>query len=460
MGDKRFEQRMSDSDALMWSIEKDPMLRSTITAVTVLDGPPDHDRIRARLEQGTRMIARLRQRPISSPFAIAPPRWMVDPNFDLDYHVRFVRAPGEGSLRDLLDMTAPLTMQGFDRARPLWELIVVDGLDGGRAGLIQKIHHCVTDGVGGVEIALMLLDTEREPAGPAPALPEAPTAEPYDPIRLIIENLAHERRRMLGIAKRTAMGLPSVLTDPIGSGRRANDIVRSALRLASPAFEPLSPLLRKRSLSCRFDTMSASLADLKAAAKRAGGRLNDAFLAAVAGGFRRYHEHHGVACAAVRLSMPISLRAKGSESLGGNQFAPVRFAMPIGIEDPVERMHMVAALVALQRAEPALAFTDSLSGLFNRLPTTLVTSVFGGMLKGIDCTVSNVPGLPFECFLGGSRIEAQHAMGPLAGAAVNLTLLSYVDSVYVGVVTDPAAVADPEVFVACLEEGFAEVLKS
>ena len=117
MGELRFENRMSDTDALMWGIEKDPLLRSTIVAVSILDQAPDRDRLVERIERSTRMITRLRQRVVSPPFSVAPPRWVVDPNFDINYHLRFLNAPGAGTMRDLLDLAAPIGMQGFDRAR-------------------------------------------------------------------------------------------------------------------------------------------------------------------------------------------------------------------------------------------------------------------------------------------------------------------------------------------------------
>ncbi len=176
MAEIRFGNRMSDSDALMWRIEKDPQLRSTITAVCVFDREPDRDRVLERFERASRVIPRLRQRVVSAPLSPAPPRWVVDPDFDLRYHLRWVRAPGEGTLRDLLDLAEPLAMQGFDRARPLWEFTVVEGLAGGRSGLVQKVHHSVTDGVGGMELAASLLDLERDPEGGPPAAADAPEA--------------------------------------------------------------------------------------------------------------------------------------------------------------------------------------------------------------------------------------------------------------------------------------------
>ena len=458
MTESRFEHRMSDSDALMWTIEKDPLLRSTIMAVALLDQAPDHARLRDKIERGLRMIPRLRQRAAAPPFRVAPPQWVVDPHFDLDYHLRHVRCPGEGSLRDLLDLAAPLAMQGFDRARPLWEFTVVEGMADGRAALIQKVHHSVTDGVGGMELALMLLDMERDPSadpGPLEPLSDAERPTPGDLLR---SGLDHVRRRQLGIARRTVAAAPAAAQDVVGTARAAVETARSLGRLLTPVTNPLSPIMGGRSLSVHFDLLTAPLAETKAAAKKADGKLNDAFVAAVAGGLDRYHRRHGTSVDALRMTMPINIRAAG-DAMGGNAFVPARFPVPMGIDDPIERMRAIRGLVDEQRAEPALAFTDAIAGVLNRLPTGAVTQLFGSMLKGIDFVTSNVPGAPFPVYLAGSKVEANFAFAPLAGAATNVTLLSYLDELQVGVNTDPAAVPDPDVFLACLQEGFDEIRK-
>jgi WS/DGAT/MGAT family acyltransferase len=341
----------------------------------------------------------------------------------------------------------------------LWEFTVVEGLADGRAALIQKVHHAVTDGVGGMKMAMMLLDLERD-AGPAddPA-PAAPDAETLGPIDLLRDGLAHERRRQLGIAQRSVGDVRAAAARPLDTARAAIDGAASLARMLRPAFAPMSPIMTGRSLSARFDVVSAPLGELKAAAKKADGRLNDAFVAAVAGGLARYHERHGVPVDELRMSMPINIRAADSEVMGGNQFVPARFAVPMNIADPLERMRHVRELVATQRAEPALAFTEAVAGILNRLPTGITTQLFGGMLKGMDFVTSNVPGAPIPVFLAGAQVEANYALGPLSGAAINVTLLSHLDDVFVGVNSDPAAVPDPEVLVECLEEGFAEVRK-
>src|SRR4051812_33694800 len=239
----RFDQRMSDMDALMWGIEKDPLLRSTITAVAVVDTTPDRVRLRDKVVRGLEEIPRLRQRVAPAPAGIAPPRWIDDPNFDLDYHMRWVKSPGEGTLRDLLDIAEPMAMQGFDRARPLWEFTVVEGLADGRAALIQKVHHAVTDGVGGIKLALMLLDAERDPASTDDGLPVMRPAQPVSAWQLLREGLEHERRRRLGMARRMAERVPGIVRDPAGTARRIGDLAASTARLTTPAFDPLSPIM-------------------------------------------------------------------------------------------------------------------------------------------------------------------------------------------------------------------------
>jgi WS/DGAT/MGAT family acyltransferase len=459
MADLRFTDRMSDSDALMWGIEKDPLLRSTIVAIAVLDKAPDRARLTDRIDRASRVISRLRQRPVQPTLAVAPPKWVFDANFDLSYHLRFVNAPGQGTMRDLLDMAAPIGMQGFDRARPLWEFFVVEGLEGGRAAMIQKVHHSVTDGVGGVEIALSMLDLERDPTNDLGPMPDAPEADNFSAIELMSDGLAHEMRRQRGIASRFVGELVKAVQNPQVTATLAADVAGSALRVLAPAFEPLSPIMAARSLSARYDHLAVSLPDLKAAAKVADAKLNDAFIGGVLGGLRSYHAHHGVEVNELRMAMPISIRDTSTAGAGGNHFVPTRFAVPMTISDPVERMIAIRQLVAEQRAEPALAFTAPIAGVLNRLPTRLTTSLFGGMLKGVDFTTSNVPGAPMDVFMAGARVEAQFPYGPLSGAGANITLMSGPEDVFLGINTDPAAVPDPEVFVGCLEEGFDEILK-
>jgi WS/DGAT/MGAT family acyltransferase len=464
-GELEFDPRMSDSDALLWNIEKDPLLRSTITMVALLDRTPDRDRFERRMERASRRLPRLRQRVLHHPLSIAPPRWDVDPNFDLNYHLRWMRAAGEGTLREVFEIAEPIAMQGFDRARPLWEITVVEGLVDGGAALIVKVHHSVTDGVGGIKLQMEMLDGERDPS-PAPEdleLPDAPVAMPLSERRRWIDAGTYEANRQLGHARGlagTALGTARrFVTDPVGVGTDALHTAGSVANLLKPATAPLSPVMTGRSLSVRFDTLRVSLGGLKEASRVVGGRLNDGFVAGVAGGFARYHREHGAEVDDLRMTMPVNVRSESTATVAGNHFVPARFLVPVGIEDPIARMTAIRELVAEQRAEPALAMSEPLAGILNRLPTTAVTGIFGGMLKGVDFITSNVPGVPVPVYLSGARVEAQIAFGPMSGSACNCVLVSYLDDLNIGINTDPAAIADPELLVACLRDSFDELLK-
>jgi WS/DGAT/MGAT family acyltransferase len=197
---------------------------------------------------------------------------------------------------------------------------------------------------------------------------------------------------------------------------------------------------------------------LKRPARALGGTLNDAFVAAVTGGLRLYHAHHGKPVESLRMTMPINLRDGAEGDRAGNQFAPARFAVPVAIADPAARMRAIREAVRAQRAEPALPLSEQVAGVLSRLPRALSVQVFGSMLKAIDFVTSNVPGPPFPVYLAGARVERMFGFGPLSGAALNVTLFSYDGSACFAVNGDPAAVPDADFFSECLRKGVEEVL--
>lgn len=437
---------MSDIDALLWRIENDPLLRSTVMMVSVLDSWPDIPRMMDRIERGTIKIPRLRERVVQSR-VVGTPRWEADPHFDLKYHVRFLKAPGEGTLRDVLDFAVPIAMAGFDRARPLWETYMIDGLADGKAAMIQKVHHSLTDGIGGMELALSTLDIERDPA------------EELDPASLRPPSNGAPVAPPVGLLTRGARSLSKAVRSPKAAAARTNEVGASFRRLMQATPEPLSPIMTGRSMSAHYNTILIPLKQLKAGAKARGGTVNEAYISALMGGLRTYHDAHGVDAAELRMTLPVSTRDAGiSDAEGNNQFVPTRFTVPLTIDDPAERMVLVRERLAEQLAEPAMEFNEPIAAMLNRLPTPMTAQIFGAMYRGVDFIASNVAGPPVFLYLAGARIEAQYPFGPLAAAAINLTLLSGPDHVAIGVNTDPAAVPDPDVLLACLHKGFDELL--
>ena len=449
----------------MWILEKDPILRSTIVAVALFDGVPDFDRLRARIERATCVIPRLRQRVLSPPFRLGPPRWAVEETFDLSFHFRRMRLPAPGNERALLDVLQPIATTGFDRARPLWEFTLIEGLvdaDGTeRAALAMKVHHCVTDGVGGMALLAELVDLGAEPADNSDDAPAAAAPESMDAVALVRDSIMHSSRRMRGVTQRipgTARdAVMATLRDPVGAGLGVVRTATSIGRALAPAAVPMSSVMRHRGLGRRLDMFSLPLDDVRRAAKATEGSVNDVFLAALLGGLHRYHERHGDAPDALRITLPINLREEGDVS-GGNHFAPARFAVPASIADPRERVQAIRELVKEQRAEPFLQLTGPLAGMLNRLPTATTTALFGGMLKCCDFVATNVPGAPVPIYAGGARIDRLYAFAPPIGAAVNLSLISLCDTCCIGMVTDTTAVPDHSVLLECIREGFEELV--
>lgn len=456
-----FEDRMSDSDALMWSIEKDPMLRSTITTAVVLEGPVEAQRLRRTLERASRIIPRLRQRVRSNPLSIAPPRWEIDPNFDLRYHLRTARAPGEGSMGDLLAMAGPMAMQGFDRARPLWEATVVEGLSDGRTALVLKIHHAITDGVGGVRLMLELFDLA--PDAPERPMPNAPSVHVMNQTERFIDAFQHESRRQGDALRQAATaGIESAMGaayDPTGSMIAGSELASSIARLLRPGATAMSPIMTGRSLSNHFEVLSMPLDDAKKVGKRIGGTLNDTFVGGIVRGMSLYHRHHGHDPQLLRMGMPINIRDESSSSSAGNAFVPARLEMPMRFDSLERLLQGVRSQCLAARDEPANHLVAPMSNLLNRLPTTVVTQLFGSLMRGLDFQASNVPGSPLPLYLCGTPIQAVFPFGPTAGAAVNVTLLSYQNELNVGVNVDPAAVPDVDVFMEYLRTAYDELLE-
>ncbi|MFZ4432912.1 MAG: wax ester/triacylglycerol synthase domain-containing protein [Microthrixaceae bacterium] len=455
-----YEERMSDADALMWGIEKDPMLRSTITTVCVLDGSLRRDVLRREFDRITRAIPRLRERVRSNPLSIAPPRWEVDPNFDLDYHLRFARVPGSGGADELLRMAQPLAMQSFDRARPLWEAVVVEDLGDDQSAVILKIHHSITDGVGGVRLMLELFDLE--PDAPERPMPDAPEAKVLNQAERFVDAFQHESRRQLrflgDLAGRGLSGATTAVSDPAGTVDSVSELVASTARILRPVSHPLSPLMTGRSLSTHFGHITLPLDRAKMAGKAIGGTINDTFVTGLVQGFRIYHHEHGVELPGLRMGMPINVRAADAVERAGNDFVPARFELPTSADDLADLMRGIRERMVGARNEPANQLVEVLSNALNRLPTSVVTQIFGTMMKGLDFQASNVPGSPIPIYLRGVPVRSITPFGPIAGAAANVTLLSYQNELNIGINADPAAVTEPDLFVECVRRGYDEVL--
>lgn len=440
---------LRNSDAFAWSIESDPRLRSTIVSVILLDRAPDWHCVVERFDRLSQAVPMFRQRVVESMTPL-PPHWETDTDFDLAFHVRRVTAPEPHTLDAVLEMARIAAMADFDRARPLWEVTLVDGLADGGAALLCKVHHALTDGLGAVQLATALFDHPGERGPATRTAQERPAADSAVGIRDVIAYGA-------GRAGASLTSLPALvlngMRNPADTVRAAYSTAASIARTARPLSRPGSPIIRRRSRIRRLAVHSVPQHLLQEAGHVAGGSLNDAFIGGVLGGLRRYHEKHGAAVGDLTITMPINLRTE-ADPVGGNRVTLIRFAVPAGVADPTQRIAEIHERTGRARSEKSLGFTQMIAGALNLVPRWYVGSAF----RNVDVLASDVPGFPEPVSLGGAAVRMQYAFAPTLGAAVNVTLLTYAETCGIGINVDQGAIPDVDVFYDCLVAGFDEVL--
>ncbi|MGH2683943.1 MAG: wax ester/triacylglycerol synthase family O-acyltransferase [Actinomycetota bacterium] len=456
-----FERRMSDAEALMWNLEKDPYLSASFASLTILDQPPDFERFRERMAMAVEAVPRLRQRVAPVLGRLAPPAWTDDPDFDLDYHVRRMGLPSPGTERQLYDLASLLSVDPFERSRPLWSFVIIEGLEGGRAALFQKMHHTVTDGEGGIRMSEQFIDISPDAEEPIikRKMP-APTRDtPTNVVSAAVETAGHAARRQLGVARRGIGEAAGLVTSPARIPRVGIDAVetaRSLLRQMAVTDSARSPLWTTRSLRRRFETLQVPFDDARRAAKALGGTLNDLFVTGAAGGAGAYHRAKGTEIDELRMAMPVSTRT--DRSAGGNAFTPTRVLVPAGVVDPVERFNAVRERLTRTKGERAIGMVEGMAGLINTLPTQLLVRFARQQVETVDFATSNVRAAPFDLYIGGAKIVVNYPMGPTGGTAFNVTVMSYAGSLDMGVNIDTAAVDAPDLLRACLQESFEELV--
>ena len=360
---------MNAFETLMWRGETASTLRSTCVGIEVLDGSPDWDAFVATHERAIRLVPRLRHRVIEVPLALAAPRWTEDPNFDLHFHVRRMRLPEGAEFADLLVTAEQIAMSAFDRARPLWEATLVEGLPEGRSAYIFKLHHAISDGLG-----IMRLLTHLH----APLHGRSVHFPPYDPAPSIgaLGALAADARDRVEAAprqlRRAGSAAGRALRAPLPALRSGLAYGSSLRRVFSPPQATPSPLLAERSANWRFAALDVDFDALRRAAKAAGGSINDAYIASLMGGYRHYHEAMGEPVGPIPVAIPISLRSAEDAGGGGNAIASARLAGPIDVADPAARMAIIGDQVRSAREEPAMNNLNVLGPALARLPAAAI----------------------------------------------------------------------------------------
>jgi WS/DGAT/MGAT family acyltransferase len=432
---------MASSDTIIWHIEEDPHLRSTVMAVWELDSEPTPQRMGESLDRMVNAIPRLRQRVEAGR---PRPRWVDVERVDLARHFVERDLGGSGRIEQVHTFASEWVRQPFDRAHPQWGLALVRGLADGRAAIVIKVHHAIADGIGLVLMLAAFTDLEPNPERPIAiddviALPVA--REAFSPVR----RLAFKARR----------GTVTFARNPIASTRSSVATIGSALRLVWPSRKPLSPRMTVRSGRLILDTRTIPFRALRAAGREAGGTLNDAFVTVVVDALARYHlafTRDPAPLERVRVHMPVDVRSGRTANVAGNEFVPARVTLDVPFGNATERLGAIQTqLLELQR-EPALTHINTVAAAVLKLGKKPTQWILGGMMKGVDVLASNVPGPNFALYVAGAKVESFHAFGPPAGAALNITLFSYDGNVNLGITTDEAAVTDRALFLNCLDE--------
>lgn len=435
-------EELSAADRSSLAAEQGPVTMA-VGGVLVFAGGPGlaHDAVMQRIESRLHLIPRYRQRLAEpAPGGLTNPVWVDDDGFEADWHLR------DATTDDLDRLVGREMSRRLDRSRPLWEMSLVEGLDGGRVALVPKMHHALVDGVAAVDIGTVLLDPTAEPMDLRPDAPWEP--RPYD-----------RRRHLARLAAGPVLGAQrlfrqsaerALTTDPRSAAadlRRASELVAELARNRPQA--PMTFLNRGIGPNRRYARAHAPLAALKAAAHAHGATVNDAILAAVAGMLATLFEATGEQPARPPVALvPVSVRREGEA--GGNRISTVLVDLPAGPGSPGERMLEIHATMEALKQSAAVRAGALLVGAGGMAPPLIASGVARAMggVRAFNLVVSNIPGPQQPFYLNGSRLLEAYPAVPLNPASQGLTIgvLSYDGGVYFGLLADRDL--DPPVTVA------------
>ena len=455
-----WSDELSPFDYMMFRADADPHSRTTIMTVELLDEVPDRAAFRQAMDRASRIVPRLRQHVVAPLVPMAAARWVIDPNFDLDYHLRWISLPAPAGLREVLDLAQIDQATPLDPHRPLWEVTVIEGIDEGeaRSALVWKLSHAVVDGIGGMILDRVIRSEERHPKPEAtPPVPEPEDVSALDLTRSAARDLPTSLRRQGLRAASGALGAARrAVSDPSGTADEALHAFSNLAEFKLTAPAPPSPLLAERSLHRHVVAYDLPLSALRAASKAHGCSVNDAYLAALGGALGHYHDTMGVPVPAVPLAMPVNIRAPDDTGISNN-WATAMLALPTDQPDPVRRMQQVREQVLAARSGSTLDPARLVAPLAVWLPDAILAGA-GPATLGIDVQASNVPGHPADRYIGGAKILSNVPIGPVPGVALMATMVSQAGHCYVGVNLDTAAVTDTDEFARSLEWGFEDVV--
>ena len=457
-------QRLTGADAtfLYGETRNAPMEIAACLVFDASDAPRGEellDEARSFLEARLHVAPPLRRRLVRVPFELDHPLWVEDPDFDIDYHVRQAALPAPGTTRQLADLVGRLLSRPLDHTRPLWELYVIEGLEGDRGAIVVKSHHAAVDGMAAFQLVAATTDLAPDAEPPAPPEEEwRPDRVPSD-----VELVAGATLNLVRQPLRGAKAATRVARSAIGARLKhgsASALVGEGAPM-SRFNQPIGPHRRVRFLD-------VPLEDVKAVKRAAGVTVNDVVLAIVGGGVRRYLDWHAELPAEPLVAfVPVSMRDDGDGDGDANRTAMVHVPLATDVEDPVERLRRIAASASAAKERFADVGPSPLTDLTAFAGPAVAAGAFRlvEMLRlnerarfGGNVVVSNIPGPPVPLYTAGRRIVGMYPMGPLAqGTGLNITLLSYVDTLGFAVVADRELVPDIDHLVGDLSTAFDEL---
>ena len=465
MTNVKSKNSFSWGDALFLYIER-PGQPLSIAGVSIFEGNLPLKACRELVASKLPLIPRYRQRVSFPPLNIGLPTWQFDPMFDIRNHIRQVTLRN-GSDADLKALASGIVSTHLDRQRPLWDITLVRGLAGNRTGMIARIHHCLADGIAGVDIMNVLMSTNPEPE-PLPRVKKEVVEErpPRDPGAALLE----------GLVKSSLSALQGALTlhseaVQVAQGILANsaesltELLKVLPELAAPADRlPFNVVCHGPQ---KFGWTELDLAKIKEVKNRCGGTVNDVILTVVAAALRRYSELRKVRVKgrSARIMIPVNVRGDSNASELGNRITFVPVTVPLDIRDPQKLFAFVRQRTEYIKHARAAELVLFAGGLFSAIPTPIwaaigpVASQLPLSLCNIICT--NVPGPQVPLYLLGHKMLSWYPYVPIGGElGTNWAILTYNGKAYFGFTCDVGAVPDPGSLEKFVEEGFAELCKS
>ena len=450
---------MSPTDASFLHIEG-PNTPMHIGGVSIFEGPaPAFERLEEMVASKLDAVPRYRQKVRFVPLALERPVWVDDPHFNLGYHLRHTALPAPGTEAVLRRTAARIFAQHLDRRKPLWEIWMVEGVSENRWALLSKVHHSMVDGVSATDLMTVMFD-DTPPQPPEQAWQPAP--EPSN-AELVLRSLTHlaaspaEQVRVVRAAMRR----------PRASLEQALALVRG-LSSTTGLLRPLGSSSLTGSIGPHrtWSTAYVHLSDVKAIRSTLGGTVNDVVLTSVAAGLRDLLQSRGesVEGRGVRVLVPVSVRRPGERGVYNNQVSAMLPTLPVGTEDPVERLGSVRTQMDKLKQSGQAVAGEVLTSLSGFAPPLLLA--LGGRLAarspnlGVQTGVTNVPGPQQPLQTLGRRLLESFPFVPLIGnVRISIAIFSYNGGLYFGVTGDYDSSRDIDVLTAGVERGVAELLR-